>query len=124
MHDRKQVKDAGFTLVETTVALAILGVVLVVSLQAITAYLRTGGTANNLNRAATLGQQKIAELFLARSGGAAAAGSTPQGYEAFTCTANLLSQNSGLAHYAVSVAWDEPGSRKDITVATSIAGRQ
>lgn len=103
-------------LLESMVAVVILGTVLVVTIQAMSMYLRKVSTANNAFIAATKGQELLVRVLNGGITPETVSGSFDSTCPGFSWQANVIGDTKYIKQYYAAVNWQENGTMKRIDI--------
>jgi prepilin-type N-terminal cleavage/methylation domain-containing protein len=113
-------QSSGFTLIEVLATMVLLGILLPVSMQAITACLRAAGSARHMTEAAGLAQAKLNELITTNQWTSAANGDFGQDHPGYRFETSNVARDYGLTELDLRVEWLERGLPRYVTVSTLV----
>jgi type II secretory pathway pseudopilin PulG len=121
MIQKRYPAQGGFILLETMLALLILGVLLTVCIQSIANILRVCNSTHNIMGAAACGQSLLAEGTIARQGTGYNRGTFGEGNGGFSWRFDMQTADDPLQRYTYTVQWPERGAEKSLEFMTATA---
>ena len=115
-------QPGGFTLVEVLAAMLLIGIVMPIVMQGISASTRAGSVARRRTDAATLAASKLAELTVTNQwDGGTLSGDFGTDFPGFTWAATVTAwagdtSGIGLQQLDVKVSWPDAGRQSSVTV--------
>ncbi len=125
-HAPARTRGGGFTLIEVLAAMLLIGIVIPVAMQGITAATRAGSIARHRTDAATLADAKMAELNVTNAwDGGTLNGDFGPDFPGYTWAATVGAwagdvNATGLQQLDVKVTWLDRGSQSSVTVSSLV----